>query len=195
MRMIKIFTSIGLALTCFSCLGQSLTEFQFRMPERFADPGSVITLTIDSAEFNSTIGPDSIARFRIPKFHDTRQVQVTYSKNGFGSETWKNGVNFIGSDTVLLSLRRRAGGQSFIYMLEVMQYPLIQFESAQSVHEVSIDGDVIGNTSTSHTVKPMVNHVLIWKKGNTKVCEKVVYLGYNQAKKYKCNDNGEIVED
>ena len=194
---IKQITAIaGLVLcTTVSYSQKDSQNIVLKLPSHYRIPGATITLQIDSLFLHYALSQDSLVKFKVPAIRNMKRLHISYSNIGFESPTWTKQVRFIGSDTTLLTFRRKTGGrQDIVYEMDVNQYPLIEFESAESSHEVQVDGDPIGPTSTSHTVKPHMDHNLVWKKGNTKVCEKTVNLEYNQVRKYRCNADGSLTE-
>lgn len=186
-------------LLSFTAYGQKDSLYVLvKLPEFYNIPGATLTLQIDGKMRTYALSLDSLHTIKIPlsqnKKRDKQKILLSYNNVGYGSLKWDKIEQFIGSDTALLTFRKRAGGQSLIFDMQVNQYPLIEFESAGSPHEVEVDGEVIGNTSTNRTVTPNTKHTLVWKKGSIKVCSQDVKLGYNQSRKYRCNADGTLTE-
>lgn len=166
-----------------------------KLPPLYNNPGASLAVSIGGKTSYYALGVDSLHRLKIPVTPDRKTLKLTYSFVGYQPVSWNKDVHFTGADTALINFRKKdGGGHNIRFDMHVLQYPLIEFESAGTTHEVEVDGDPIGPTNTNKTVTPDENHNLVWKKGNTVTCSKTVKLKSNQSKKYRCNADGSLTE-
>ena len=193
-KKIKIFFFLFITYSQFS-FGQDVkpvdldkSAFIVKVPKEFRNSGATLTLKIDD-EIKSTVTDltDSI-KFVVAKKDDISKIKIIYNNNGYSSESWIGNFKLIGSNKVYADLQ--ANGT-----IELKQWPLVEFESTDSLTDIEFDGEIIGPTLVSKTVKPNVDHIVKWKEGNIIKCQTILNLTYNLSRRYMCKSNGSLTEN
>lgn len=193
-KKIKLFIFLFVFNTQFACsqfthpVDLQKTAFIVKVPKEFQTSGATVTLKIgDETKATVTDLSDSV-KFLISKKDDISNIKISYNNIGFNGKNWTGDFKLIGSNKVYADLQTDGS-------ITLNQWPLVEFEATDSLTDIEFDGEIIGPTLISTTVKPNVNHTVKWKKGNLIKCQTILNLTYNLRKKYTCNNNDSLTEN
>jgi hypothetical protein len=193
-KSIKIFSFLLMVNLQFACslskrvVDRDRTMFIVKIPKEFQISGATVSFKIGKEiKWTATNLSDSV-KFMALKKDDVSKIEISYSDIGYSNENWVGNFKLIGSNIVYADLLKNG-------TIILKQWPLVEFESTDPLTDVEFDGEIIGPRSVSTTVKPNIDHIVKWKKGNVIKCQTTLNLTYNQSRKYTCNSNGSLTEN